>query len=236
MEHVIIKNRFTGAEIISGKFMSVRDAVLRLYHSRADLSGADLGNVYLANTCFSSANLRGVSFHGADLAGIDLYKANLSEADLSEANLSGANLRWADLNDANLTGANLTEANLRGANLTNANLSGANLIGADLSGANLNWAFGLPIVQKMAIKDAICAQVCASPEKLEMKDWHTCDTVHCIAGWAVTLHPQGKQLEQLYGTSVAAALIFNSCEGYVPNFHSDNETTLRWLRGEIERN
>ena len=147
--------------------------------------------------------------------------ADLSDADLSDADLSGANL-----SDANLSGANLS-----GANLTRANLTRANLIRANLSDVILPV---LDHIQKTEMRTAICAQVCGTPEKLEMSRWHTCDTVHCIAGWVVTLHPQGRLLESIYGTSTTAALILWVCEGEIPDFYSDNETAMRWIRGEKE--
>lgn len=109
-------------------------------------------------------------------------------------------------------------------------LSGANLRGANLTGANLTGAKGLPEVEKMEIKSAICAQVCATPENLKMGDWHTCDTVHCLAGWAVVLHPQGKELEQTFGTENAGRMIFAACEGEVPDFYSDEKTAMNWLK------
>ena len=155
------------------------------------------------------------------------------------ADLSGANLRCADLSGAVLRGADLSGADLRGADLSGADLSGANLRGAnlrgaDLSGANLSGAKAAVFaeISKTEMKAAICAQVCATPEKLEMDSWHTCDTIHCIAGWTTTLHPQGKLLEAIYGTSAAAALILHVCEGKIPSFHSDNETAMKWLKGE----
>lgn len=130
---------------------------------------------------------------------------------------------------ANLTGANLSDADLSRANLTGANLTRADLSDADLSDADLPV---LEQIEKMQIRAAICAQVCIAPEKLDMQHWHSCDTVHCIAGWAVVLHPQGRLLESIYGTSAAAALILWVCEGEIPDFHTDNETAMRWIRGE----
>ena len=120
-------------------------------------------------------------------------------------------------------------ANLRYTHLRGADLRGADLSGADLSGAK---SAVFEAISKTQMKAAICAQVCAAPEKLEMDSWHTCDTVHCIAGWTTTLHPQGKLLESIYGTSAAAALILHVCEGEVPSFHSSNETAMQWLKGE----
>ena len=144
--------------------------------------------------------------------------------------LSGADLTGADLTGADLIGADLSGADLRGANLSGANLSGANLRGANLSGANLSGAKGLPEVEKIPIKSAICERVCATPDNLKMDKWHTCETVHCLAGWAVTLHPQGKELEQTFGIENAGRMIFAACEGEVPDFYSDEETAMNWLK------
>ena len=136
----------------------------------------------------------------------------------------GFAVRKAVSENADLSGADLRDADLRGADLR-----GADLSGADLSGAK---SAVFEAISKTQMKAAICAQVCAAPEKLEMDSWHTCDTVHCIAGWTTTLHPQGKLLESIYGTSAAAALILHVCEGEVPSFHSSNETAMQWLKGE----
>ena len=84
----------------------------------------------------------------------------------------------------------------------------------------------------MKIRAAICAEVCESSEKLKMSSLHTCDTVHCIARWTTVLHPKGRLLESIYGTSVAAALILWVCEGEIPDFHADNETAMRWIKAE----
>ena len=151
-------------------------------------------------------------------------EAGGKRANLSEANLSGANLRGSNLSGANLSGSNLSYANLRRANLSGANLSEANLSGANLSGANL------PIVSSEPNLIAkILDQVESQPSCLKMDAWHSCDTTHCLAGWAVTLHSQGKLLESLIGPNAAGALIFNACCGEAPDFFSDEKTAVNWL-------
>lgn len=60
-----------------------------------------------------------------------------------------------------------------------------------------------------------------------MRRWHTCETTHCRAGWAVKLHPQGIKLEKEYGTHVAGALIYNACTGYVPDFYASNDDAMQ---------
>ena len=160
----------------------------------------------------------------------DLSGAKLSMAALRGAALSGADLSGAKLSRADLRGADLSGAALRRAKLSMADLRGADLFGADLSGAALSGAKLSMTIEKTQIRSAICVRVCATPENLNMKKWHTCNTVHCLAGWAVTLHPQGAELEQKYDTNAAGALIFNACEGEVPDFYSDDQTALDWLK------
>ena len=143
-----------------------------------------------------------------------------------QADLRWADLRWADLRDADLRWADLRDANLRDANLSWADLRWADLRWADLSGADLRGAIGLPDIQKFAL-DAAVAAACAAPNSLEMGSWHTCETTHCRAGWAVVLHPQGRELEEKYGTSASGALIYNACSGYVPDFYASNEDAMK---------
>ena len=68
-----IKNRFNREVIISGEYLSVKDAILK--NSGADLSYADL--------------------RGADLGGADLNYADLGDADLGGADLGGADLDFS---------------------------------------------------------------------------------------------------------------------------------------------
>jgi hypothetical protein len=53
---------------------------------------------------------------------------------------------------------------------------------------------------------------------LNMDYWHgngddnaACGTTHCRAGFATTLHPQGKELEARFGCEFAASLIYVAC-------------------------
>ena len=122
-----IKNKFDGQIIATQEAESLKDAVVLLINSGADLSWANL----------SEANLSGANLSGAYMSGADLSWANLSEANLSGADLRGAYMSGANLRGANLSWANLSEANLSGANLRWANLSGADLSGAYMSGAKI---------------------------------------------------------------------------------------------------
>lgn len=173
--------------------------------------------------------------HQAWLLGeVDGVRANLREAKLREADLSGANLRGADLREANLSGANLLGADLREANLRGANLSESDLSGVDLTGANLIGTVVndvVPVVRH--IDKAILDAINGDTTRLDMGTWHTCDTTHCRAGWAIRLAGEvGYALEKSLGSCAAGALIYAASrpDSPVPDFYASNEDALEDLR------
>ena len=181
------------------------------------------------------ADLRSANLRSANLCGAKLSYADLSESDLRGANLSYANLRHADLRGADLRSANLRESDLRGADLRGADLSESKLSYADLSGADLSGTYFPTVTPYPQLVEKIAEQVDAQEGCLSMRRWHTCDTVHCLAGWAVTLHEEGKELEEKFGTSAAAALIFNASCGEVPDFYSDDKDAKAWLKLKVNQ-
>ena len=192
------------------------DAVLR----GADLSGADLSGAVLIGANLSDAGLR-----GADLRGANLSYAVLIGANLRDAVLRGADLSDADLSDAVLRGALLRGADLRGAYLRGADLRDADLRGADLSGAEI------PLLPN--IDAAILEAVEKDGNKLDMGSWHTCQTTHCRAGWAIHLcGDAGYALEKAIGSSAAGALIYAKSrpDKLVPNFNASDEDAMADMR------
>jgi uncharacterized protein YjbI with pentapeptide repeats len=165
--------------------------------------------------------------------------ANFSDdADLSGVDFSGLNLRVANLSRVNLSGANLSGADLRhvmfvGANLTGADLRNVYLYGNDFSCANLEGALlpdGVPVVPDL---DRQIAAAVGNGKNLDMEVWHRgCNTIHCVAGWAVTLAGQaGKVLESLVGTNAAAALIYAASGSHpVPDFYATDSEALAEIR------
>jgi uncharacterized protein YjbI with pentapeptide repeats len=125
-------------------------------------------------------------------------------------------------------GANLRGANLRGAYLDGANLRGAYLDGANLDGANLRGAKyeDVPLVRNLDAK--ILKTIESGDGVLAMNDWHTCETTHCRAGWAVHLAGEaGYELERQLGSPAAAgALIYARSTGRVPDFYCSDEDAL----------
>ena len=156
-------------------------------------------------------------------------------ADLSGCDLSGCDLRGCDLRESDLSGCDLRGCDLRGCDLRDADLRFADLFHADLSGADLSGTQFPTVTPYFQLVEKIAEQVDAQEGCLSMRKWHTCDTVHCLAGWAVTLHQEGKKLEDEIGISAAAALIFHASCGEVPDFYSDDETARAWLKSKVNQ-
>jgi hypothetical protein len=164
----------------------------------------------------------------------NLEGANLEDANLEGANLEGANLEGANLEDANLEGANLEDANLEGAYLAGANLADARNVpkGAIEPGDFARRAERyrerhpeVPVIPSLdrRILEAIESGVC----RLDMSDWHTCETTHCRAGWAIHLAGEaGSRLEQQRGSAMAGHMIYLASTGRSAHFYATNERAL----------
>jgi len=68
-----------------------------------------------------------------------------------------------------------------------------------------------------------------------MENWHTCETTHCRAGWAIRLAGQaGSDIELRFGSAVAGSMIhLVSCPalgGLVPNFTASDDVALADIR------
>jgi hypothetical protein len=199
----------------------IRLAVLWGIKRGESLSEADL----------SEADLSGADLSGANLNRADLYDADLSGADLSEADLSGA-----DLSGANLNRADLYDADLSGADLSGANLSGADLSEADLRGANLREAktdFEIATPEQAAPRIIAVAKAALEPNALKMAYWHTCETTHCIAGWAIHLAgEEGKALADKFNPHIAGLSLLGPEAAL--HFYDIDETATAWLKSKLE--
>ena len=173
----------------------------------------------------------------ADLRCVDLEDADLKGVDLRGAKLGRADLQGADLTAADLSGANLWCTALRFANLQGADLRGADLRGAALRGANLTGAIlpdGVPVVPDI---DAAILAAIEKGGQLEMSAWHTCETTHCRAGWAVVLAGDaGRALEDEFGADAAGALIYAASGSHpTPDWFAKNDAAMRDMRERANR-
>jgi hypothetical protein len=218
--------------------------------SRADLTDANLTDANLAG-----ANLAGADLTDANLTDANLADANLAGADLADAYLADANLADANLAGADLTGAYLADANLAGADLTDANLAGANLAGArnlptGVEAKNPAEPYvrklvaetlaaraeryrqrhpEIPVVERLDAK--ILDAITVGGGKLDMGRWHSCETTHCRAGWAITLAGDaGRKLEEEHGPQRAGAMIYRASTGRAPFFFAKDAVALEDIR------
>ena len=70
--------------------------------------------------------------------------------------------------------------------------------------------------------------------RLDMGTWHSCATTHCRAGWAITLHPMGADLEAVFGPRMAGAAIYLRSTGAVPDFYASTGDALASIRAGAE--
>ena len=64
-----------------------------------------------------------------------------------------------------------------------------------------------------------------------MDSWHTCETTHCMAGWAIHLAGEaGYALEKKVGSHRAGQLIFDRSTQSCPHFYAPNARALEDLR------
>jgi uncharacterized protein YjbI with pentapeptide repeats len=229
--------------------------------TRANLADAYLTGANLTRANLTGANLTRADLTDAYLTGADLADAYLTGANLARANLADAYLTGANLAGAYLTGANLARANLTGANLTGADLADAYLTDADLARANLADAQGEPpepyqrvtstdVYAKRAsryrerhpnvpaienLDQKMLAAVTFGDGKLDMSQWHTCETTHCRAGWAIVLAGEdGKKLENEHGPAVAGRMIYMASTGRSAHFFASNEAAMTDIKRRAE--
>ncbi len=193
---------------------------------KAEFYEADLRGANLRGANLRYANLQYVDLRSANLYGTDLSRANLRSADFYDANLHNANLRDADLRSADFRGADLQYANFYDANLQYANLKNANLQNVDLRYANLENT-KIDYQTQEGLLKKIADIVLSDNSKLNMVNWHLCETTHCLAGWTCHLNETAKELEKTHGPQIAGLLVLG--EKAHRYFFRTNKKVIEWL-------
>ncbi len=226
-----IKHRYRGAVLFAGEYDSLCDCVIAAAKARANLAGADLARAYLAGAYLAGAYLAGANLADADLAGAYLADADLAGADLARADLARADLAGANLADANLADAYLADARgIDPAAVSASSLSRDEWLAtrtqsdAERAARYRERNPTIPVVENL---DAQILAAIESGGALQMNAWHTCETTHCRAGWAITLAgTAGKELETRLGPARAGAAIYRASAGRVPHFYASNTDAL----------
>ena len=154
----------------------------------------------------------------ADLSGADLSRAYLADADLSDADLSRAYLAGANGLTPGETSAVPAEPYVRDTD-------------KNYQARAERYRRRHPEVPVIPDLDRKILAAIENGGSLEMGAWHTCETTHCRAGWAVVLAgTAGKELEGKYGPHHAGRLIYGCGTGRVPHFFATNEKALADIR------
>jgi hypothetical protein len=80
---------------------------------------------------------------------------------------------------------------------------------------------------------AVAIAVFSRPEALYMEQWHTCETTHCLAGWAIHQAGElGRLLEASVGPHIAGLQLLGV--EAAEHFYDSNEDVLAWLEGIVK--
>jgi hypothetical protein len=241
-----IKHRLSDAVLFkSESATTLREAVINAVNAGAYLEDANLAGAYLEDANLAGAYLAGANLAGAYLAGANLAGAYLAGANLEDAYLAGAYLAGANLEDAYLAGAYLAGAYLAGAYLEDAIDLPAGIAAtspaepykpartaADFKERAERYRQlhpQIPVVE--ALDRKILDVITSGGGALEMGGWHTCETTHCRAGWAIHLAGEaGYALEKEHGPERAGAMIYRASTGRVPHFYARNDSALEDIK------
>lgn len=160
-------------------------------------SNSQLDYKQLQGKDFKGFNFMYSSFVAADVSNSNFENTYLFEVRFEEANLSNAVLK-----NANAQFADFRNASLLGADLSGADLTGVDLSGADLTDANLHGAIGLgDRYGERYFAIALLEILHTGKGLLNMRNWHTCATTHCLAGWAFPeLEHPSRKASRMYPT------------------------------------
>jgi len=93
---------------------------------------------------------------------------------------------------------------------------------------NPDAGFKVPIIENIHTK--VLAVIEVPGHELKMDTWHTCDTIHCRAGWVVFLAgKEGAELERVTSTAFAATQIYAKSSPIrvsPPRFYEENDVAL----------
>jgi len=236
--HAAIKARayFAGADFAGAYFADA-------YFAGADFAGANFAGANFADAYFAGANFAGANFADADFAGAYFADAYFADADFAGANFADADFAGANFADAYFADADFADANFADAYFADArNVQNEVVITSpeapyqrDTRPAAERYADRaakfrkenptVPVVD--ALDSQILSKVEANPNALEMGAWHTCETTHCRAGWAIALAGKaGFELEEKHGPQLAGRMIYIASTGRAPHFFASNENAL----------
>lgn len=91
---------------------------------------------------------------------------------------------------------------------------------------NCKLPFKLPDPHKVMKRTA--KYIIKNNLKIKMGQFHTCDTAHCVAGWAYTIHPSLKKLQNEIGAPSLTGLLFGDYSELI--YETNDEEAWEFLK------
>ena len=221
-----ILHKKTRAILFEGKADSTKDLLVRAHSDNVILDGADLHGVYLYKMTAPGIRLRHADLGHSRIGQCDFSDSDFTGADFFQARILNSTFADSQMSHTNLSHASLALSDFRSVDFLGANFQRTIFDSGDFTGAR--FPEGAPKVENLDSK--ILAAIEAGGT-LDMGVWHTSDTTHCRAGWAVKLAGgPGKLIEGWFGPCAAGTLIYHASTGRVPNFFANDTDTLADIR------
>lgn len=154
-----------------------------------------------------------------------------NEVSLDNSRFDNCNFYKANLNHSSFLNCTINGGNFVEAELSDVIVKGSDLLGPESAQSLINKGITTfpPSVDFIHQKVLHNAKIGG----LDMGDFHTCDTTHCIAGWAIHLAgDKGYYAEQKLDPENAGAMIYLASDRQlekIPNFYTDDESAMREL-------
>lgn len=149
----------------------------------------------------------------------DLYGCSISNCIFKNIDFKNASLFDAYFKNCTFENCTFEKANIRDISFENCTFENTKFPYSEVYDENLIYE--------------VAQKVFESPQNFDMGWWHSnvdgesCDTTHCIAGWAVELSPIGKEVEEKYGPATAGLLLLGY-DAYT-HFYDNNTEALKYL-------
>jgi hypothetical protein len=93
------------------------------------------------------------------------------------------------------------------------------------------FAWPDPDVARTRLVD-VARHALATPDALDMENWHKCKTTHCVAGWAIHLAgAEGAELERMFGSAGAGLALLDL--DVAEKFYWPTDKARAWLQSVL---
>jgi hypothetical protein len=239
MDHEIQAQFNAHAEWLKDNMQGQRLYLVDENFASQDLSGKDFSYATFINCNFSKANLIEANFSFTCIKDCNFHNAVLCKSSFDHSDIWSSSFVFASLKDSTFKYSTIYHSNFKTSDCTNCNFKNAHLHSINfkqttLKNSNFENITGIKIVsdtQQRLI--AVAKDALASKDTLQMDLWHTCNTTHCIAGWAI--HHAGEIgycMENEIGAPIAGLILLGP-EAF-KHFYDTDEQARKYLESVLE--